>query len=94
MRGLTATLTAIVLGLMLWLGAASEDWKYAYSFVGVKSGYYDLLVQGFMEGHLSMNAKMMITPMLPKFVASSALTSKNGGWRMPAGKTISFISAE
>jgi hypothetical protein len=29
--------------------------------------------------------------MAPKFTASSIARSKNGGWRMPAGKLMSFI---
>jgi hypothetical protein len=43
---------------MLWLGATSDGWKGAYSLVGKKYDYYDLLVQGFMKGHLSMNAEV------------------------------------
>ena len=32
------------------------------------------------------------TPIPPKFTASSIVRSKNGGWRMPAGKTISLLA--
>ncbi len=55
---LTAAATAVALGMMLWLGATSDGWKGAYSLVGKKYDYYDLLVQGFMKGHLSMNAEV------------------------------------
>ena len=43
---------------MVWLGAASDQWRHAYSFTGQQADYYNLLVDGFLEGHLYLKAEM------------------------------------
>ena len=42
--------------VFFWLGARSDPFWQGYSFQGRQSDYYNLLVEGFQHGHLSMNA--------------------------------------
>lgn len=41
---------------MAWLGSTRDDWIHGYSFTGQKNDYYNLLVDGFLDGHLYMKA--------------------------------------
>lgn len=53
--GVTAVLAGIVLA---WLAAASDRWTHAFSFTGQQPDYYNLLVDGFLEGHLHLKAEV------------------------------------
>jgi hypothetical protein len=44
----------LIAATMVWLAALSEHWKYAYYFRGRQDDYYNLLVHGFLRGHLYM----------------------------------------
>jgi hypothetical protein len=57
-NGKSAVLAILVLGAMVWLAAGSDDWRSAFPMSGPKVDYYDLLAQGFHEGHLYINAKV------------------------------------
>ncbi len=48
----------VSVSLMIWLAAASDRWEHAFSFTGQQSDYYNLLVDGFLEGHLYMKAEV------------------------------------
>ena len=58
MKWAPTTVMVIVLAIMTWLAAGSDDWRHAFVFTGQKSDYYNLLVDGFLDGHLYMKAKV------------------------------------
>ena len=58
MKWAPTTVIVIVLAIMTWLAAGSDDWRHAFVFTGQKSDYYNLLVDGFLDGHLYMKAKV------------------------------------
>jgi hypothetical protein len=45
-----------LVALAVWLAAWGENWSRAYAFTGRQGDYYNLLVHGFLRGHLSMDA--------------------------------------
>jgi hypothetical protein len=49
-------LAAACIAITVWIGAESDDAAHAFSFKGQKGDYYSLLVAGFTQGHLYMNA--------------------------------------
>ncbi len=58
-RSLLASLTvATAVGVMVWLAAASDRWQEAFSFTGHQGDYYNLLVDGFQDGQLHLNAEV------------------------------------
>jgi len=44
--------------LLIWLAAVAEDWRAAFPLAGQKVDYYNLLVDGFQEGHLHLKAEV------------------------------------
>ena len=49
---------AVAIVLMAWLGIRTEDWRAAYPLREQMGDYYNLLVDGFQEGHLHMKAEV------------------------------------
>jgi hypothetical protein len=49
-------LLGAVLVVMIWLAAGHDQWRHAYVFKGQKQDYYNLLVDGMLEGHLHLKA--------------------------------------
>jgi hypothetical protein len=47
---------ALVLAVAVWLAAWGEDWRHAYAFTGRQDDSYNLLVHGFLQRHLYMDA--------------------------------------
>ncbi len=45
---------ALILILYLWLGARGDSFRTSYTITGQKSDYYNLLVDGLLDGHLYM----------------------------------------
>lgn len=56
MKWLVTVTVAAILVAMAWLGSVRDDWLQGYSFTGQKNDYYNLLVDGFLDGHLYMKA--------------------------------------
>src|SRR5882757_121047 len=48
------TLIIAIVLLLCWLGADKDNPLKGYSFAGKNSDYYNLLVAGFLDGHLSL----------------------------------------
>ena len=46
---------AAVLAVAVWLAAWGENWGRAYAFTGRQDDYYNLLVHGFLKGHLYLD---------------------------------------
>ena len=45
---------ALILFIYIWLGARGDQWRTSYEISGQKTDYYNLLVDGMLEGHLYM----------------------------------------
>ena len=52
LRAAVAAISALI--VMVWLAARAENWEEAFPLKGQKNDYYNLLVDGFAEGHLHM----------------------------------------
>lgn len=55
---LRVAIVALALALLLWLGARSENWRYAYQISGPAADYYNLLADGLIEGHTYAKAEV------------------------------------
>jgi len=58
MRARIAVAAGLALLVMAWLAAVQDDWRGWFPFGGEKSDYYNLLVDGFREGHLHLKAEV------------------------------------
>lgn len=62
---------AAVLALMVWAGADGDDWHHAYAFTGQQHDYYNLLVDGFLDGQLHLKVAPDATGKLPYLMDAS-----------------------
>lgn len=49
---------AVAVVMLIWLAAVAEDWRAAFPLSDQKNDYYNLLVDGFQEGHLHLKAEV------------------------------------
>jgi hypothetical protein len=49
---------ALTCFLLAWLGGTTDKWWQSYQFKGQQPDYYNLLVDGFLDGQLSMKAEV------------------------------------
>ena len=65
-----------VLMIFIWAGAESDHWPNAYTLRGQSGDYYNLLVDGFLDGHLSMKVPLEATGKQPVLMDASLYRGK------------------
>lgn len=66
----------LVFLLLLWLGARGDSWQSSYSLTGQKSDYYNLLVDGLLEGHTYMKVAPGSDGQMPYLLDASQYRGK------------------
>lgn len=66
----------LVFLLLAWLGVRGDDWRSGYSLTGQKSDYYNLLVDGLLEGHLHLKVAPGADGQMPYLLDASLYQGK------------------